>query len=494
MKILLINPKIKLFYKPMTSPLGLMSIATYLNANGHQTIISDRFFEKESICGILNDFKPDIVGVSVITNRFIEDAIEVSRQVKDKNIPVVWGGPMASEIPVDILKSGVVDYICFSEGEETWLEMVDAMKKGKSFEEIKGIGYLKNDLFVKTSSRDFVDLKTLPPLDWSLIDVEKYFQPYYQSKRMLYMYSSKGCIGNCTFCYNAQFHKSKHRTRCYDHVYQEIQFLVENYGLDGVNFSDDLMFCNRNQVVDFCEGLIENNINIFWGGNLRVGIINNEEDFKLMHKAGCRWLLIGVETGSKRMQKNICKNIPYDKIVNTFNCASKSGIISIAPFMIGLPGETAEDLIDTVEMAKKLNATVCIFNFFTPIPGTKIYDDLIEDDKYIPLKNIEEHSKLYFGEKLKYNLSDVDSKELKAIWSYFQLRSLFFKNEFKDAFDNNPLIIKIIKNAIKSISGHGFFHFIQAGFIGVFDFLSSVYVLFSQPKIRKKYKLYFKKV
>ena len=493
MNILLVNPMIKLFYKPMTSPLGLMSIATYLNANGHKTIICDRFFEEKSISDIVSDFKPDIVGVSIITNRFIEDALDMSVQIKEKGIPVVWGGPMSSEIPADILKSGAVDYICFGEGEETWLEMANALRDNKSFEEIKGIGYLKDGLLVKTPARDFIDLKKLPPMDWSLIDVEKYFQPYYQSKKMLYMYSSKGCIGNCTFCYNAQFHQSKHRTRRYEHLYQEIKYLVENYGLDGINFSDDLMFCNRNQVIEFCEGLLENNINVFWGGNLRVGIINDAEDFKLMHKTGCRWLLIGVETGSKRMQKKICKNIPYEKIVKTFDESSKAGIISIAPFMIGLPGETSEDLIETVNIAKRLNATVCVFNFFTPIPGTKIYDELVADKKYIPPSNLEEHAELYFGEKLKYNLSDVDSKELKAIWSYFQLRSLLFKNDFTDAVDKNPLFVKIIKNAMKSISGHGFLHFLLAGFAGVFDLISSVYVLFSHPKIRKKYNLYFKK-
>lgn len=493
MNVLLVNPMIKLFYKPMTSPLGLMSIATYLNANGHNAIICDRFCAKEDFSEIVRDFKPDIVGVSIITNRFIDDALDISALIKKSGIPVVWGGPMASEIPTDILESGNVDYISFGEGEETWLEIANALQKNKPLEDIKGIGYLKEGILVKTPPRDFTDLKKLPALDWSLIDVEKYFQPYYQSKRMLYMYSSKGCIGNCTFCYNAQFHNSKHRTRLYDHVYQEIKYLVENHGMDGINFSDDLMFCNRNQVVEFCEGLIDNNINVFWGGNLRVGIINDEEDFKLMHKAGCRWLLIGVETGSKCMQKKICKNIPYEKIVKTFDNSSKSGIISIAPFMIGLPGETTEDLIDTVNIAKKLNATVCVFNFFTPIPGTKMYDELVANNKYIPPKNLKEHANLYFGEKLMYNLSEVESKELKAIWSYFQLRSLFFKNDFKDATDKNPLIVKIIKNAMKSISGHGFISFIKAGFTGVFDLTSSIYILFSQPKIRKKYNLYFKK-
>lgn len=478
----------------MTSPLGLMSIATYLNSNGHTAIICDRFFQKESFSSIINSFNPDIVGVSIITNRFIEDALEVSQIAKENSIPVVWGGPTASEIPFEILETQKVDYICFGEGEETWLEMANALEKNQPFKNIKGLGYLSDGILTKTPSREFINLTELPPLDWSLINVEKYFQPYYQSKKMLYMYSSKGCIGNCTFCYNAQFHCSKHRVRNYDSVFQEIKYLSEKHGMDGINFSDDLMFCNKAQVKDFCDRIMENDIHTFWGGNLRVGIINDLEDFNLMHKAGCRWLLIGVETGSKRMQKQICKGISYEKIVDTFDKCSQVGIISIAPFMIGLPGETVEDLKETVNIAKKLKATVCAFNFFTPIPGTKIYNELVEKNKYIPPKNLKEHSELYFGEKLTYNLSEIPSKELKAVWSYFQLRSLSFKNNFDESDNNNKLLlVKVIKNAFSSISGHGLKHFIKSGFSGFFDFTSAILTLILQPEIRKKYGLYFKK-
>lgn len=483
---------IKSFYKPMTSPLGLMSIASYLNENGHEASICDRFFSNDDIEAVLNKYNPDIVGISVITNRFIDDACEISEKAKQFSVPVVWGGPMASEIPLEILESGMADYISFNEGEETWLEMAEALKNGESFDNIKGLGYISDKGYVKTPDREFIDLSKLPPLDWSLINPEAYFQPYYQSKKMLYMYSSKGCIGNCTFCYNAQFHHSKHRKRPYEHLFKEIKYLVENHGMDGINFSDDLMFCNKQQVHDFCNGLIENNINIFWGGNLRIGILNDIEDFKLLHKAGCRWLLIGVESGSKRMQKAMSKGIPFEKTVATFDKCNEVGIVSIAPFMIGLPNETPEDLKETVRVAKQLKATVCAFNFFTPIPGTKMYDTLVAEKKYDAPKNLKGYSEQFFGENLVHNVSEISSKELKMVWRYFQLRSLTFKSDFDEDEQNTELLfLKIFKNAIKSISGHGLIHFIQSGFKGVVDFLSTISI-FLHPKIRKKYGLYFK--
>lgn len=491
MKVLFFNPMIKLFYKPTTSPLGLLSIASFLNANGHSAKIYDRFLHPNDISMILEDFQPDIIGISLITNRFIDDALEISAQVKKRNLPVVWGGPLATEIPEEILKTNIVDFISLNEGEETWLDILNNLSKGFPLYNIKGLAYLQDNKMIKTDDRDFIELEKLPPIDWSLINVEKYFQPYYQSKKMLYMYSSKGCIGNCSFCYNAQFHHSKHRKRPYEHLFSEIKYLNDNYGMDGINFADDLMFCNKKQTINFCNELLEKNLPVFWGGNLRVGIINDLSDFELMHRAGCRWLLIGVETGSPRIQHTISKNIPFDKIIKTFDLCSQAGIISIAPFMIGLPGETPEDLKMTVDLAKKLKATVCAFNFFTPIPGTAMYNDLIKQNKYVAPSSLRQHASLYFGEKLTCNVSNVSSKELRAVWKYFQLRSLLFKNKFNDANGEKRLFVKIIKNALRAISGHGLFYFLQAGFSGFFELIYA-FTIFFQPKIRAKYGLYFK--
>lgn len=492
MKILLFNPMINAFYKPMTSPLGLMSIASYLNANGHEAQICDRFFCKDSIKKTLDSHSPDIVGISLITNRFINDAITISKEAKKRKILVVWGGPLATQIPKEILESGYADFISLNEGEETWLEIANTLKSNKELYNIRGLAYYKNNEFFTTGEREFLDISKIPPLDWTLIDVNKYFQPYYQSKKMLYMYSSKGCIGNCTFCYNPRFHHSTHRRRSYDQLFQEIKHLIKNYGMDGVNFADDLMFCNRNQVLDFCNKLMENNISIYWGGNLRADIINNPEDFKLMHKAGCRWLLIGVETGSKEIQKTINKKISFDKIIDTFDNCNNAGIISIAPFMIGLPGETSDDLKSTVDLAKKLKATVCAFNFFTPIPGTKIYNQLIEAGQYHKPESLLSYNDIYFGEKLTTNVSDAHSKDLQVIWGYFQLRPLLFKNNFSDSKKEKRLFVKVLKNALKSIQGRGILNFISSGLIGLID-LTRAFSMFLHPKIRAKYNLYFDK-
>ncbi len=489
MRILFFQPMLKLFYKRVTCPLGLMSIASYLNANGHNAVICERFFTDKTAEEILTENNPDIIGISIVANQYLQDSIEISAAAKKLGVPVVWGGPMASEIPEEALRSGVVDYISFNEGEETWLEMADALRDGKPFDDIKGLGYIKDGVFVETEKRPFIDLKKLPPLDWELIDPPKYFQQYYQSQKMLYMYRSKGCIGRCTFCYNPKYHCSTFRTRNEEYLFDEIEYLINKYGMDGVNFSDDLLFKTEQEAIDFSNEVLRRGLKFYWGGGLRVGIIKNTETFALMHKAGCRWFLIGVETGSPKVQKEIKKYFPAEKIKETFELCHNNGITVIASFMVGLPGETADDLRETVELAKGLKSTVLGFQHFTPIPGTEIFDQLVEEGKYTPLKTLEEHANTFFGEKFSFNVSEVSDKELKVIKNYFQMRALLFKSEFKDDTDKH-LFAKIAKNAFIALSGHGILHFIKSFFFGLNDFLSAVGVVL-HPKIRKKYNLYF---
>lgn len=491
MKILFFQPMIKLFYKRVTCPLGLMAIASNLNANGHKAIICDRFLSDETPYEILKKHNPDIIGISIVANQYLNDSIDISKAAKNMGVPVVWGGPMPSEIPEEVLRSGVVDYVSYNEGEETWLEMADAFDRGESFGNIKGLCYIKDGQFVKTEQRPFIDLTKMPPLDWDLIDPPKYFQQYYQSKNMLYMYRSKGCVGTCTFCYNPKFHCSKFRTRKDEYLFDEIKYLIDKYGMDGVNFSDDLLFYSEQQAIDFSNEILKRGLNFYWGGGLRVGIIKNPEVYALMHRAGCRWFLIGVESGSPRIQKNINKYFPAEQIKDTFKMCHDNGITVIASFMVGLPGETSEDLLHTVNLAKQLRSTVCGFQYFTPIPGTVIFDELVSKGEYEPLKTLDEHANTFFGEKFSCNVSAVTTKELKVVHDYFQMRSLLFKSEFKDDTDKH-LLVKIIKNGMKSLGGHGILHFFRTGVFAVRDLLGAMSVVL-HPGIRKKYGLYFTK-
>ena len=304
MKILLINPSTGYYTRALSNPLGLLSIGTYLKQNGHVVKIYDRCVNKSKLRKIIHDFKPDIAGVSVMSSRGLKDAIKLSKQLKKWNITVVWGGQLPSMQMELVLQNDFVDFVSFGEGEVTWKEFADCYERQEAPWNVAGIAYKRDGKIISNPCREFADLKEMPISDWSLIDVPKYMQTYLGCNKMMYIYSSKGCPGRCTFCSNMNFHKSTHRKRPNEYVIAEIKHLIENYGLDGVYFSDELWCMKKSDMLDFCQRIHDNGLKFSWGVQLRVGIFD-ETDFQIMYDAGCRWAFFGIETGSKEMMHTI---------------------------------------------------------------------------------------------------------------------------------------------------------------------------------------------
>lgn len=488
MRTVLFYPRVENMILPSYAPLGIMSIATYLNRNGHQATVCDRFFSNEKITSIIKEYEPDIIGISVISQTFIKDAIVISKEAKAAGIPVIWGGCSSTAIAETILRSGNADYISFNEGEFTWLEIADAFDKGESFDEIKGLAYIKNGEYIQTEEREFIDLSVLPSIDWTLINPEKYLQKTYGSNRMLSIYRTKGCSGRCSFCYNPCYHKSTRRGRTTETVINEMRYLAETCGADGFEFTDETMFADREEALEFCNAITKSGLNVTWGGYLRTSVINTQEDFELMYKAGCRMLMFGIETGSAKTLKAIHKPNKLEQIKPTIDGCVKSGIIPITTFIIGFPGETPEDVKETITLAKSLDgAPVSVF-FFTPLPGTELYNKLIAENKLSDKLTVEEHGEVIELESLYKNFSEIPTRELRVIKEYFKLRTLFVKTENSD----DEQLIKVIISTVQSWGGRGFFHFFEGMFKTACKLLRT-FTVFLYPGIRRKYGLYFTK-
>ena len=403
-----------------TSPLGLLSIATYLNANGHTAKILDRGVSKESLNDVIGKFSPDIVGVSVISGKAVDDAVAVSEAAKSAGITVVWGGYLPSALPNLALKTGYVDFVSIGEGEYTWLDLLNSLETGQSFESVAGLAFMKNGEFITTPERGFVDLAALPKLDFSLIDMKHYIYPYYFSQRTFSLYSSKGCTGCCTFCYNASFNKSRHRVRPPEQVVEEISYLVEKYGIDGVHFNDDLIFCNKEEMFRFCDLIRAADLNISWGSSCIIGLFRKEE-FQYMYDAGCRWLMFGIESGCREILKCVKKGINYKNIEQTCSDCADTGIVVRAGFIIGFPGETENNLKETAALAMRLKTSQVSINYYTIVPDSEAYEQLLRDGTIRLPQNLQAFVEKHSFDKLN-NLSRVPNRDLKIIYSYFIMK------------------------------------------------------------------------
>ncbi len=489
MKILLFDPQRDRSFRPSTAPLGLLSIATYLNSNGHIARICDRSHEKKSIKQIINENEPDIIGVSVVTYSAIKDALRIAECAKDEGVTVVFGGNVATSLSQKFLETESVNYISLGEGEQTWLEMVQALAAKRPLEDVAGLAFLKDGKYFETAQRDFIDLKSLSMLDWTLINPADFLQSGFGGKKQANIYYSKGCVANCSFCYNKQFHRCQRRHRNLDDVIEEMEYLITEYGVDSFNFTDDLMFFTQEQAIEIANKIIEKGINskCGWIGEIRIDALKNQEVFDLLFKSGCRNLIFGVETNSHDMQRVLNKRISCERVEATVEMCYNAGITPLLTFMLGLPGETEEDIKQTVELVKKLDKAICCIQLFVPTPGTEIYEKLISEGKIRKEQTLEHFGKIAFGEKVVENISAVTTKEIHTVYRYFKLKEF----TYKDRNSEDGQLLKVMMNVIRSMTGKGLAYFFLSGLNNAKN-LVNLLSFFMHPCIRKKYGLYFK--
>ncbi|MCR5041985.1 MAG: B12-binding domain-containing radical SAM protein [Clostridia bacterium] len=487
MNILLVNPSVGFYDRTMSTPLGLLSIGSYLKYHGHEVRLYDRCVEKIKLPRVLEQCRPDIVGISVMSSRGLKDAINVSKQLKNRGLTVVWGGQLPTMQTELVIDNDYVDLVSFGEGEETWLELADRLASGRDILDVPGTAYKKDGSVVRNPARPFSDLTAFPDTDWSLVDVGKYMQRYLGYQRMMYLYSSKGCPGRCAFCPNVTYHKSIHRNRSDAQIISEIKYLIDNHGLDAVYFSDEVWRVSRSEVIRFCEALKDAKLDFHWGVDLRVGLFD-EKIYSLMYDAGCRWIFFGIESGSREMQARIHKNIKYDLIKPTVELLNGMGFTTMASFIVGFPDETVEQLRDTAAMINDLPLGLTPIFHFTPLPGTEFYDQLVREGRYSLPRRLEDLFSVVATESLGTNYSRVPDTDLKVIRCWFHWKSFTNKTAISGG---KPFEFarQTIASSLRTISMKGALSFLVNGFAAAYEFLYVFYYSHMFPKIREKYAL-----
>lgn len=492
MKVLLIMPFNKDLIHAVSLPLGILSIATYLNSRGHEARIRDMSVHHLNLRKEFEEFQPDIIGISLCSNRHIDGAIYVSKKLKKYGRPIVWGGPFCDvSDPSLLLKSGWPDYISFSEGEATWLDIADRLAANRSLEDCPGIAYLKDGETVCTQTREFLDLTTLPELDFKLIDVPAYRQYLYGCNNLVYVYLSKGCPAKCTFCTNMLSHRCQYRRRSLEKFMHETEILVHEYGVNGLYFSDELCFLNKDQLYEVCNAFDNSGLKFHWGFQTRIGILG-EAEFKRAFDSGCRWIDFGIESGSKEQLRIMKKGIPYNLIEPTFLWCEKIGIISLANFIIGLPFETEKQLRETVDLAQRLHCTQSSFLKFCISPNTVMGKEAIAAGlmRRHPFKKLTDYKRLDFFLSRTDNYSYIPKKDLSVVQSYFLWKAIFRK-KYGDTSETHTfdLLFKHILTVLRRLSFLNLRNKIEVFAEISFLFLRFAFDVAFQKKTQRKYGL-----
>jgi radical SAM superfamily enzyme YgiQ (UPF0313 family) len=307
------------------------------------------------------------------------------RATMDK-VVICAGGYHVSALPERSLRELPLDFVVFSEGERTMVEICRQDIRSLKLSDIKGVAYLgENADFLQTAPREFIDnLDDLPAIDRDLLDIG---MDWYLTlpgtirghlvERCTTILTSRGCPGNCLFCSSRAMWTNKVRQRSPDNVLDEIVYLRDRYGIKGLFFLDDTFTANKVWVFDFCKKWKERGLKIIWGCSARVNTVSGEM-LSAMKEIGCVQLDFGVESGNDSILRTLHKGQNKKMILDAFELIHKYKLKAAACFIIGNPGETEAQMLETLAVAKKIKPNFSIFSILTPLPGSPLYNMAIK--------------------------------------------------------------------------------------------------------------------
>ncbi|WP_320045047.1 B12-binding domain-containing radical SAM protein [uncultured Desulfobacter sp.] len=466
MRILLINPPVPNIMRESLPevveeisshcpPLGLLYIAAYIEDIPQCEVkILDCQAEKIDHDGLkieISQFSPDIVGIQAMTFTLI-DAIMVSVNAKNisQNTKVVLGGPHPTLYPIETVKIPSVDFVVFGEGEYPFRKFVQKMVEGKSADGIQGL-ISKSQIHFDMDINYIQDLDSLRRPAYHLINIENYSSVFSPDKRIMTMMSSRGCPGRCIFCDRPQMGK-KFRKKSAKKVFDEMEYCVNQLGVNQIVFYDDTFTIDRQRVIDICDLIIDNCLNIKWDIRARIDNMNETMITKLA-KAGCCRISFGIETGSDRLQNHIKKHVNLEKAANIVKFANNAGVEVLGYFMIGLPTEKREDVEKTIKYMMSLPIDYAHIAIFTPYPGTAFYNEMIKSSNEVDYwRSFAKSPSLdfqpkYWNEKFSdQELFRLLEKSYKRFYSrpIYILKRLFKIKSFQDLLHKTKLGLRIL--------------------------------------------------
>lgn len=395
MKVLLVSPSFyKNVYKPISKPpLGIAYIASSLEKDGHIVRILDMYsfgLDKDDLLRNVKDFKPDVVGFSVLTP-FMESVGAYSKMIKeyDPNVRIVVGGVHPSSFPEKILREySSCDIAVFGEGELTMRELLNNLENGEKLRKIQGIAYREDSEIILNDLRPLIkDLDEIPFPAWHLMNMDAYLTDYeyrwedrYSPRNHFMILTSRGCPGRCTFCDSHQIWKRKLRYRRPENIMKELRILKNDYGVEYFIINDDTFTVKKSRVMEFCDNLIEENLNLKWECKARVNFID-EERLKKMKLAGCELICYGAESGSQEVLDFVKKGITTDQIKEAREMTRDAKIKTHFFWMMGFPIETKQHVLETMKLAIELKSDNCgLPHVLVPYPSTDIYEYMVSND------------------------------------------------------------------------------------------------------------------
>ncbi|MBN1297361.1 radical SAM protein [bacterium] len=361
-------------------PLSLLNIAAMLQREGIHADVVDAGVERLSadrVAKIAEGYTRVFITSASLDrwqcpNLNIDPFVKTVFHLKKVCSSIYLMGTHGSVRPREILDKTGVMAVIRNEPEETVVEIC----RGVPLESISGLTFLRGDDVVITPDRPLMDLTQLPIPAYDRIDLSRY---HYEvlGDRFALLEASRGCPFDCIFCVKSMYGKG-FRIKNTDQFIREVDAIIDHAGARTAYFIDLEFTVNRPLAEAVSRHLIARGTPLNWCVQTRADSVDLPL-MKLMRQAGCRIVHFGVESGSERIRRTLNKGITFEQVEKGLRAAREAGMQTVCFFMFGLPGETVEDMEQTIRFARKLNPTFASFHIALPYPGTEFYRQVADE-------------------------------------------------------------------------------------------------------------------
>lgn len=382
LKVVLYNPK-AVFY---TMPLGLLAVGSALDPARYEVKIIDGRLEPDPVGCVLRECEGAIcLGVTVLTGAPIGDALRILREVRRAypKLPTVCGGWHPSLFPVEMLEEATIDVTVQGQGEATFAELVGRLADGKPLADVHGLTYRDADGVHRNPPRPLLEMDSLAPTDYELIDVERYFD--LKGSRQLDYIASVGCPFRCAFCADPFVYLRGWKGISAMRMGDQIERLWRRYRFTDLNFQDETFFTYRKRVMEMATQFLDRGLSFSWAATLRAdqAVRLGEDALALCVKSGLRRVLIGVESGSPATLIRIQKDTTVEQVLTAAELCRRHDIAVMFSFIVGFPGETPSAMRETLDLVKRLRAMSPKFDtpifYYKPYPGSRLAEGIAAD-------------------------------------------------------------------------------------------------------------------
>jgi anaerobic magnesium-protoporphyrin IX monomethyl ester cyclase len=386
------NGRVKVMAFP---PLGIQTLAPVLTQRGHRVRMFDTChpqMKAEDIARAAAADRPDVIALSFLSTTTYPAVKAMARGLKAQSpaTPIIVGGPFATLNADRILGDcAEIDCVGVGEGEELLPDYVEHLDDLAS---VAGLVWREGDRVVQNARRPLLqDLDQFPYADRTSLPID-----YIESlpldvpavlslDRYCTVQTSRGCPFSCIYCDIPSLGARRWRSRSPEHVLGELQALNDQ-GYRSIYLTDDHFLINRQRIESICRGMIDRKLELGWGCEGRADSVGIES-LPIMREAGCRFLAFGVEAGTQKVLDRLKKKQTLAQVEHAVRAAKRHRIDRVHGFfVVGSPGETAEDIAESFRFAARLELDTFGFNRLCVYRGTPLWEEyvargIIDDDR-----------------------------------------------------------------------------------------------------------------